>query len=208
MKTDDFIGLLVTDSAVAPRRPAAVIARLLPGAVLAMGALFLAAFGPRANLLTPEVMQPTTIKLGFGLLLALAGGFAALKLGRPEARPERYLLSLIAALAFLGFFLAVDQTWMTMPAPRWTSVLRCVTVIPLMALMPLAAFLFSLREGAVTRPRLAGAVAGLSSAGLAILAYALNCTEDSPLFVSLWYLLASLIAAGAGAWAGPRVLRW
>ncbi|MGL4243020.1 MAG: NrsF family protein [Beijerinckiaceae bacterium] len=208
MRTDDLIGLLARDATTVPPRPSAALARWLPPSFLLMAGLFLVAFGLRPNLMTPAVMYPTFIKIGFGVLLAGSAGFAAYRLTRPEARPTRYLLALIAAVAFLGFFLAVDQAWMSMPSPRWTSVLRCVTVIPLMALPPLAAFLFAMRDGAVTRPRLAGAAAGLASGGLAILAYALNCTEDSPLFVSLWYVLAALLAAAAGAWAGPRALRW
>ena len=58
------------------------------------------------------------------------------------------------------------------------------------------------------RPRLAGAVAGLASAGLAASLYALYCPDDSPLFVATWYTLAAAITAGVGAIAGKRWLRW
>ncbi len=40
-------------------------------------------------------------------------------------------------------------------------------------------------------PARAGAMAGLMSAGLAGTLYALHCPDDSPLFVGLWYVLAS-----------------
>jgi hypothetical protein len=101
-----------------------------------------------------------------------------------------------------------DLSWMAYPAPRWTSVMRCVTLIPIMALLPLAAFMHAMREGAVVRPAVAGALAGLASAGLAIIAYGLNCNEDSPLFVGLWYSLAAALTAVVGAVAARRALVW
>ena len=52
--------------------------------------------------------------------------------------------------------------------------------------------------------RLAGLVAGGAAAGV----YSLHCTEDSPLFYGVWYVLAILAVAAVGALAGARVLRW
>jgi hypothetical protein len=72
----------------------------------------------------------------------------------------------------------------------------------------LAAALFGLRHGAPTRPAIAGAIAGLVSAGLAATLYASHCSDDSPLFVATWYTIATALVAAIGALAGSRVLKF
>ena len=84
----------------------------------------------------------------------------------------------------------------------------CLTTIPLMSLPLLAAALFGLRQGAPTRPAVAGAIAGLLSAGMAATLYASHCSDDSPLFVATWYTIATALVAAIGALAGSRVLRF
>ena len=76
-----------------------------------------------------------------------------------------------------------------------------------MSLPLLAAALIGLRHGAPTRPAVAGAVAGLSAAGLAATLYASHCTDDSPLFVATWYTIGTALVAAIGAFAGSKVLR-
>ncbi|MDP9812634.1 hypothetical protein J2W42_005504 [Rhizobium tibeticum] len=80
--------------------------------------------------------------------------------------------------------------------------------IPLIGLGPLAVFLAALRHGAPTRPRLAGAVAGLLAGGIAATFYAAHCTDDSPLFVATWYSIAIAGLAALGSVLGRRVARW
>jgi hypothetical protein len=77
-----------------------------------------------------------------------------------------------------------------------------------MSLPLLVAALFGLRHGAPTRPALAGAMAGLLSAGLAATLYASHCTDDSPLFVMTWYSIATALVTAIGALAGSRLLRF
>jgi hypothetical protein len=77
-----------------------------------------------------------------------------------------------------------------------------------MSLPLLAAALVGLRHGAPTRPAIAGAIAGLLSAGLAAILYASHCTDDSPLFVATWYTIAAALVTAVGALAGSRVLRF
>ena len=55
---------------------------------------------------------------------------------------------------------------------------------------------------------LAGALAGLFSAGLAATLYASQCNDDSPLFVITWYSLATALVTAVGAFAGSRFLRF
>jgi hypothetical protein len=86
----------------------------------------------------------------------------------------------------------------------WT----CLTAIPLMSLPILAGALIGLRHGAPARPAIAGAIAGLLSAGLAATLYASHCTDDSPLFVAAWYTIATALVAAIGALAGAKLLRY
>jgi hypothetical protein len=84
----------------------------------------------------------------------------------------------------------------------------CLTAIPLMSLPLLAAALIGLRHGAPARPAVAGAIAGLLSAGLAATLYASHCTDDSPLFVATWYSIATALVTAIGALAGSKLLRF
>jgi hypothetical protein len=208
MKTDDLIGLMAHDLQTPPTAPARQLWRWLPLAALTTGGIFLAALGLRADIASPAATYPTGLKLGFGILLAILAGVAAWRLVRPEASATGSLMVPAAIAAVVIFMLARDVSWLNSPGPRWTSIARCVTFIPLMALLPLAAFLHAMRAGAVAQPGIAGMLAGLASAGLAILAYGLNCTEDSPLFVGLWYGTAAGLTAVIGAVAARRTLVW
>jgi hypothetical protein len=84
----------------------------------------------------------------------------------------------------------------------------CMTAIPLMSLPILAAALIGLRHGAPARPAVAGAVAGLMSAGLAATLYASHCPDDSPLFVATWYTLSTALVTAIGALAGSKLLKF
>ena len=76
------------------------------------------------------------------------------------------------------------------------------------AMLPFIALVALARHGACIRPRLTGIAAGLASAGLATVAYALHCPEDALPFVAAWYPLAMAVSATIGALAAPRLLRW
>jgi hypothetical protein len=83
-----------------------------------------------------------------------------------------------------------------------------MAAVTLMSLPLLAAALIGLRRGAPTRPAIAGAIAGMLSAGLAATLYAAHCTDDSPLFVATWYTIATALVAAIGALAGSKMLRF
>jgi hypothetical protein len=208
MKTDNLISLLARDLDTPATAPRQHLLHWLPLAVVTAGGLFLAALGLRPDIASQTAIYPTSLKLGLGVLLALLAGFGAFRLVRPDAATSWSLLTTAPVAAAIILMLARDPSWISDPAPRWTSVLRCVTLIPVMALLPLAAFLNAMRAGAVARPEIAGALAGLASAGMAIMAYGLNCTEDSPLFVGVWYATAAVLTAAIGAIAARRALVW
>jgi hypothetical protein len=66
---------------------------------------------------------------------------------------------------------------------------------------PLAVFLNTLRYGAPMHPVVSGLVAGLLAGAVPASFYAAHCTDDSPLFVAIWYSIAIIGLAVAGALA-------
>jgi hypothetical protein len=144
--------------------------------------------------------------------LAIPAIAISLHLSRPEASLHgwAWLLLIPAGLLVAGIS---GEMMMPQRLPMMTRLVGsnsrlCLTAIPVMSLPLLAAALIGLRHGAPSRPAVAGALAGLSSAGLAATLYASHCTDDSPLFVATWYTIAAALVAAIGALAGSRVLRF
>ncbi|MBL8587917.1 MAG: DUF1109 family protein [Methylobacteriaceae bacterium] len=212
MRTDDLIAALAADppQAARPLSGRALMA-LAPAAAL-IGLMFLILVGVRHDIALPSAAVATGLKMGVAALAAGGGLALALRLSAPGARPGAAALPLAAALAALALWIAWEFAALG-PAgwPRrliGTNAVYCLTLIPLMALVPLAALLAALRAGAPERPARAGAFAGLAAAGVAAAVYATHCTDDSPLFVLAWYSLAALAVSGLGALLAARLLRW
>ena len=146
------------------------------------------------------------------VLLAIGGIGGLIRLSRPEGRLGVFAAILALAAGLLVGSVVVELA--VVPADRWARLAmghnarHCLTLTPFLAIAPLTAALIAARHGATTRPALTGAVAGLAAAGVGALLYAMNCNDDSPLFVALWYPLAVAIVAGAGALFGRRLLVW
>jgi hypothetical protein len=152
------------------------------------------------------------LKFAVTLALAIPAIAIGLHLSRPEAslRGWAWLLLIPAGLLAAGIS---GEMMMPQRLPMMTRLVgnnwrTCLTAIPLMSLPLLAAALFGLRHGAPARPAVAGAIAGLLSAGLAATLYASHCTDDSPLFVATWYTIATALVTAIGALAGSKVLRF
>ena len=186
MKTDELIGLLAQDAQ--PVAPHAIEQRFawasLAGLACAL-VLMLALFGLRPSLAQDMALPMFWGKLVFAGLLA-AGGLAVL---RRLARPGMGLGHSLALLALP-------------PLVLWG--LAAVAL----GLPALAASLWALRGAAPTRLAWAGAGAGLLAGALGALAYALHCPEMAAPFLAVWYLAGMALPTLAGAWLGPRVLRW
>jgi hypothetical protein len=84
----------------------------------------------------------------------------------------------------------------------------CMVLIPMLSAAPLIAILLALRHGATSHPVLAGAAAGLLATGIGATLYATHCQSDSPMFVAVWYVIATVIVTAVGALLGSRLLRW
>jgi len=211
MKTDDLIAALAADGQTEqpPRAflwPALVLA-------LAMAVLVLwATLGFRADLI-PSLGDPLSV-MRFVLTASLgaAGVRLALVLARPEGRSHARFWPMSVPLAVALGLLA--WAYVTTPADGrqmalvGKTMVTCLVTIPLLSVLPVVAILLALRKGATTAPALAGFAAGLGGSGLAAMAYALHCTEDSPLFYVTWYGLAMCLVTVLATLIGARVLRW
>lgn len=212
MKTDNLISALAADNARPVIRQDQVWAAATAAAALAAALVFFVTIGPRADIAAAATTMRFLFK--FVVTLALAGSALLVldRLARPGAFRARNLGWLALAPALLGAGIAVEL--LAQPAAQWPMLaegknsLVCLTYIPLIGLGPLALFIFGLRRGAPTRPGLAGVVAGLVAGGIAASFYAAHCTDDSPLFVAIWYTLAVSILGAAGGIAGRLFARW
>jgi hypothetical protein len=211
VKTDDLIDLLAKDSSP-PWRFQWVVALAVVGSILLAALVFFAGIGFRPDIDTALQTSRFLFKFVVTLALAVTAVAAVLRLGRPGgslAHNGRALLlapALLAGAVALELWSLSEQQWL--PSLIGHNARFCLTLIPLLAIGPLACFLAALRQGAPSQPGIAGAVAGLAASGIAATFYAANCTDDSPLFVMAWYPLAILMVTAAGYVAGRTLLRW
>lgn len=211
MKTEDLINLISEDT----RRPVNISRALF---MATTGGAFLAAIAFFSTLgLRHDIGQASeTVRFIFKFLVTLSLFGAAVSLIgatiRPGSNPGGRRWFLLVAPALLLGALAVEL-YVT-PASDWTeklighNALHCMTIIPVLSIFPAVPLFLAMRNGAPANPGISGAVAGLASAGIAATLYALNCFDDSPLFVATWYPLATAVVATVGYFAGNRYLRW
>nr|WP_281411049.1 DUF1109 domain-containing protein [Rhizobium lusitanum] len=180
--------------------------------ILISGGLFFAMIGFRADIDT--AMQTIRFLFKFVVTIALAVTACAVvfRIGRPGTSLRVSGWALLAAPLLLLAAAAVEMA--VMPSDSWSARMIghnarfCLTLIPLLSIGPLACFLLALRYSAPEKPGVAGAVAGLAASGIAATFYASNCTDDSPLFVLLWYPIAIALVTAVGYVLGKRILRW
>lgn len=212
MRTDDLIEALVQDRAAVAGKPRAALSVAVMGGALIAAILFLTVLGYRPDIATAAETYRFLFKFVFTLTLAATTIWLIFTIIRPEALPGLRLLALAAAPVLI--ILAVVAELSVMPSSTWLPRLIgknwwfCLTVIPSLAIVPLAAFLTALRRAAPADPGLAGALAGLASGAIAATLYASHCTDDSPLFVITWYSIAIGLVTIVGYFAGRRWLAW
>jgi len=212
MDTDRLIQTLAADNAHRERPVGSVLAISLLAAAPFSLAMFFSELGMRPDVRIAMRNPFFDLKFLVTLALALPAIAIALHLSRPEASLRRWAWLLLIPVGLLGIGIG-GEMMMPQRLPMMTRLIGsnsrvCLTAIPLLALPLLTAALIGLRHGAPTRPALAGAFAGLTSAGLAATLYAAHCTDDSPLFVATWYTLVAALVAFIGVLAGWRVLRF
>jgi hypothetical protein len=212
MQTDRLIQTLVADNAHHERPVGTVLAMALLVAAPFSLTIFVMELGVRPDVMTAMRNPFFDLKFLVTLALAIPAIAISIHLSRPEVSLKGWAWLLLVPLGLLGIGIA-GEMMMPQRLPMMTRLvgsnsLTCVMAIPLLSLPLLAAALLALRQGAPARPAVAGAFAGLLSAGLAATLYASHCTDDSPLFVLTWYTLATALVTALGAWAGSRVLRF
>ncbi|MFN7222927.1 MAG: NrsF family protein [Paracoccaceae bacterium] len=208
MKTEDLIRAMAADTVL----PSAPLGRVL-WLPLALGLSFLglwATLGVRDELGTVLQDPLSLMRIVLSASLGCMALAAVLRLARPGAVVWLSPLAgvaLVAAGLWIWSYGQIPEGGQRMAIVGKTMV-GCLTTIPLLSVLPVAAVLSVLQRGAPTRPMVAGAVAGLAGGGFAAAIYALHCTEDSPLFYVTWYGLAILAVSAVSALIAPRLLRW
>ncbi len=212
METEQLIRTLAADNPHRARPVGFVLALSLLAAAPVSFAMFLMTLGVRPDVMTAMHNPFFDLKFLITLALAISAIAVGLHLSRPEAslRDRGWLLLIPIGIVAAGI---AGEMMMPQRLPMMTRLIGqnsrvCTTAIPLLSLPLLAGALIGLRHGAPARPALAGAMAGLISAGLAATLYASHCTDDSPLFVVTWYSIATAIVTAAGALIGAKVLRF
>jgi hypothetical protein len=212
METEQLIRTLAADNGH-PARPVGVVLTLaLLAAIPVSVALFLTQFGVRPDVMTAMHNPFFNLKFVETLALAITAIAVSLHLSRPEAsfRGWAWLLLIPVGILAAGILaeMMVPQRLPMMTRLIGSNSRVCMVAIPLMSMPLLAGALIGLRHGAPTQPAVAGAVAGLLSAGLAATLYASHCTDDSPLFVATWYTIATALVTAIGALAGSKILKF
>jgi hypothetical protein len=212
VKTRDLIQLLVEDGK-RPLSPLGTTVALLflSGAAIVV-AIFAVFVGMRPDFSEAIWTVRVVFKMAIVATLAVAGFGLLLQLGRPTARvaPWIWFVAVLAAVLLAGSVVEL----FVIPANRWVSSLNgsnrtfCLVAIPALSVIPLVAAIIGLRSGAPRNSTLAGAGAGLAAAAVGATLYALNCNNDSPLFVAAWYPIAIGFVVLTGATLGRATLRW
>jgi hypothetical protein len=212
MDTDQLIKTLAADNSHRVRPVGFVLMLALLAAAPVSLILFFAELGVRPDVMTAMRNPFFDLKFAVTLALAISAIAVSLHLSRPEAslRGFGWYLFIPAGLLAAGIS---GEMMMPQRLPMMTRMVGsnsriCLTAIPLLSLPLLVAALIGLRHGAPTRPAVAGAVAGMLSAGLAATLYASHCTDDSPLFVAAWYTIATALVTAIGALAGAKFLKF
>jgi len=211
MKTDDLVSLLAQDAPVRSTLTQDLTRAMIAGVLLA-GLAFFVTVGFRPDIGAALETYRFLFKFVVTIALAVSAAMVMFRIGKPGVPLKSAAWSMLIPVVLISC--AVILELIVMPTDTWSARLighnsrMCLTIIPLLSLGPLGLFLHSLQKGAPERPALAGAVAGLASAGIAATFYASNCTDDSPLFVMFWYPIAIAVVATLGSLAGRWLLRW
>jgi hypothetical protein len=212
MQTDQLIRTLAADSTHRARPVGFVLALALLAAAPVSLVMFFAELGVRPDVMTAMRNPLFDLKFAVTLALAIAAIAISLHLSRPEVSLQKWGWLLLIPAGFLVVGIG-GEMMMPQRLPMMTRLVGsnsrvCMTAIPLLSLPLLAGALIGLRHGAPARPAVAGAVAGMLSAGLAATLYASHCTDDSPLFVATWYTISTALVTAIGALAGSRLLKF
>jgi hypothetical protein len=213
MTSEALVERLAADCAPVRRRAAGRDALWL--AIVGIGELLLFLLG---GAMRPDIAHAMTLPVfwwrlaSFGAL-GLVGSFAAIRALRPGASSRVGLggVAGTAAAALLAGW-AIDglhvQAQPIAERLLWQQGLLCLAMQLLLAVPPFAALALLMRRGAATDVRAASLVAGGTAAAWGAVVFLLHCPHDDPLYVVVWYGAGCLVAALAGRWLLPAIIRW
>lgn len=213
MKTDDLIAMLSTNIEPVDH---GLVARMLYtalalGSVGAVG-IILIGLGIRPDLATANALVSLFLKIAFTLGIIGVASLYLTRLARPGG--ERKLSLIFVAIPFVAIVVLAAISIASAPSTHWNRMivgnewLECLLSIPIIAIVPFATTIWTLRKAAPTNLVRAGAFAGLISGGVSAMAYSLHCTDDSLSFIAVWFGGTIAVCTLAGALLGPRLLRW
>ena len=213
MNTDDMIERLVQDGNHGWRLSVwrSLTVAMLAGGALAF-ALLLMTLRLRPDWAEAIGMPMVWVKMGFTLTLAAAGFVAVRRVSTPGLGIKT--LPFLLAAPVIGVWAVALFGIRQVPAAEvpdyvlgstWSV---CALLIAMLSVPIFVCVLWVMRQLAVTRPTIAGGVAGLFSGAMAASVYGLHCPEVSPAFVGIWYVLGILIPTLTGLLIGRRVLSW
>lgn len=212
MITDDLIASLA--AGVTPVRRGVMTRAMALGLGVGVGLaalVFYVFWGIRPDVATamrdPFLLAKTALPLLIGCLAVPVGMAMARPGGTSRMTAALWLVPAILCVLIVAA-LVVTPTGQWQAAFYGSSIVTCLTSIPLLSAPILAGLLVMLRRGAPEHPAACGAAAGLVAAGLGAAIYSLYCTEDSPLFYGVWYTLAMLGVVAVATVIGSRLLRW
>ena len=213
MNTETLIESLAQDVPRVRRHARAhrLLAGLACGAIVTL-VVVLAGLGLRPDL--SESLRGATVWMKWAYTSSL--GLGAWAMMRRLARPEPVELRRFwpATLPVLLFAAICAAELAASPRSEWGALwlgetwMACPALLLCLSLPILAGTMLSMRRFAPTRLRVAGAAAGMAAGAWAAFFYCLHCPETGAPFVLTWYTLGIALAAGLGALAGPRALRW
>jgi len=197
---------------VAPHALARRIGFGIAAGCLVTAVLVTAVLGVRLDLRVAMQGFSFWMKWTYSISLGVGTAYAVAQLARPIPGSLRGLwLLAIPMLVVAG--VGIHELAST-PRGGWLALwfgrswMICPWLVLTLAAPIFVGLLWSFRKLAPTRLRLAGAAAGLAAGAWAATIYCLHCPETSAIFVITWYSLGMLLAAGAGAVIGPRLMRW
>jgi hypothetical protein len=215
MNTDRLIDMLSAEleAVNSSRLGKALILAIVTGGAIAF-ALMLVTVGPRPDLQSTAHLEWVAVKLLFAFSVIGRGALLLNRSMRPGQEDATnwsiVFLPFLAALAVaLAVLLDQPQAWRDLlSGATTTSSMRCLLLIMFFAAIPFAAVIYAIRQGAPTRLKLCGGIAGIVAGGIGAAAYAFNCRSDTIPFIAIWYGAAIVICAVIGSQLAPRVLRW
>jgi hypothetical protein len=212
MKTEQLIAALAADAKTTEMPIGRTLWLAFAGGVLVAALIFFMEVGPRGDLSAALSSPRFLFKCLLTVSLLVSAMGLVWHLARPGAVPIGWVIALCAVPVLLAG--AAITEMIMIPSAAWEYLIFgmnwqvCMVLIPMLSAAPLIALLLALRHGATSHPVLAGAAAGLLATGIGATLYATHCQSDSPMFVAVWYVIATVIVTAVGALLGSRLLRW